>query len=479
MLPTSRHRGSDNPTAPLTPSRAAATLLVATLLCAAGCGTEAVEPVAPAGAITYYEHVAPIFVRACDGCHVAGGIAPMPLDTPEAAAKWGPAIKASTANRTMPPWLVTSDGSCGSFQDAKWLTDDEIATVGKWVDEGMWAGDKAKAPTPPEAEKTLAPEVAAGTAIELDMGVDYKPEDDKALQAGKGPSPVYDDYRCFPIVPGLDKDVFVTATEVVPGDPEVVHHVLLFSVNPGAFPVDAPDLGSNDNVMKHLQKTHSDRAGWPCYAAAGKGVLMDSLLLAWAPGAGVNHYPAGTGLKLPKGNVLVMQVHYNVQKKAALDRTRVRLEIADTVEREAWMALHDPFLFSSFSDKPKSLLPGLAEVDAEWTAFTHHLGFWVPSQATKQLEIHGVYPHMHQRGRKMRMTLDSGEGPACVTDVPNWDFNWQRMYYFDKPLRFEQGDKLRTVCTFDTSDATKPVMAGFGTSDEMCLMGLYVTTPKP
>ncbi|MCO4762564.1 MAG: hypothetical protein KC502_13720 [Myxococcales bacterium] len=453
--------------------------LASCLLFASACGTESTESTepaedTPAGAITYNEHIAPIFVRACDSCHTKGGIAPMALDNAKDAKKWGLAIKASVTNRTMPPWLVTADGSCGDYKDAEWLTDDEIALVGKWVDGGLWMGDPKKAPAKPGAPATLAAQVKAGTAIELSMKADYAPFDSKGT-GGIG----FDDYRCFPIDTKLDKDVFVTATEVVPGDGEIVHHVLLFSVNPLTFPVDAPSFGTNENVMKDLQTKNSKREGWPCYAAAGKGVLMDSLLLAWAPGEGVNHYPKGTGLRLPKGNILVMQVHYNVLKKDPKDRTRVRLQLNEKVEREAWMALHDPFLFSSFGKTPKTLKPGLKESLTTWSAKPAHLGFWVPSDKTKDLEVLGVYPHMHKLGKKMTMRHKTQAGAdTCITDVPSWDFNWQRMYYFKEPLRFTKGDTLDTVCTFDTSGLSDPVKAGFGTSDEMCLMGLYVTTPK-
>src|SRR5690242_13432295 len=41
-----------------------------------------------------------------------------------------------------------------------------------------------------------------------------------------------DDYRCFLLDPGLTQDAFLTGTDVQPGTPSVVHHVILFQVPP-------------------------------------------------------------------------------------------------------------------------------------------------------------------------------------------------------------------------------------------------------
>ncbi|HAN30200.1 MAG TPA: hypothetical protein DCQ06_01260, partial [Myxococcales bacterium] len=278
-----------------------------------------------------YAHVAPIFRQYCNSCHSVGGVGPMAFDSYEATKKWAPAIRVSVTERTMPPWLLTGDGSCGEFKDSAWLSEQDVKTIDDWVIGGAQPGEVE----PVDQQPIKLSELSGDNVIELKMPVTYGPQANKPTNTG-----AFDDYRCFPIQTGLDKDVFVTATEVIPGDPSIVHHVLVFSVNPLAFPVDAPEFGSNEKVMQSLDSTNNDRPGWPCFAAAGQGVLMDSLLVAWAPGEDVNRYPMGTGLQLPKGNILVMQVHYNVLGGVKTDRTRIRLAIEDEVDRPAWMALH-------------------------------------------------------------------------------------------------------------------------------------------
>ena len=45
-------------------------------------------------------------------------------------------------------------------------------------------------------------------------------------------APGTDDYRCFLLDPELTENRFLTGTDVRPGNPEVVHHVILFQVPP-------------------------------------------------------------------------------------------------------------------------------------------------------------------------------------------------------------------------------------------------------
>ena len=43
-----------------------------------------------------------------------------------------------------------------------------------------------------------------------------------------------------------------------------------------------------------------------------------------------------------------------------------------------------------------------------------------------------------------------------------------------EPLILDASDRLRVTCTYDTSDATNPVVPGWGTENEMCLVGMLI-----
>lgn len=90
----------------------------------------------------------------------------------------------------------------------------------------------------------------------------------------------------------------------------------------------------------------------------------------------------------------------------------------------------------------------------------------------EDIEILGLIPHMHKRGRRMSIELQTADGLQCGADVDRWDFDWQRAYFFEQPLAATLDDRLHVTCEWDTTDTTTPVMPGFGTDDEMCLVGV-------
>jgi Cu2+-containing amine oxidase len=82
---------------------------------------------------------------------------------------------------------------------------------------------------------------------------------------------------------------------------------------------------------------------------------------------------------------------------------------------------------------------------------------------------------MHALGRKMAVQIERGDDIECAADVDRYDYNWQRTYFYDGKINVDAGDTMRVQCDFDTRAAEGPVSAGFGTQDEMCLVGLFFT----
>jgi len=87
-----------------------------------------------------------------------------------------------------------------------------------------------------------------------------------------------------------------------------------------------------------------------------------------------------------------------------------------------------------------------------------------------------VVPHMHLHGTEIKLSaLHPDGGSTCGIDIPRWDFHWQQFYYYVDPLPGAAGDRLRLECTFDNTAGDQPLTWGEKTTDEMCLMYLYVT----
>src|SRR5262245_55901000 len=96
--------------------------------------------------VTFAKHVAPIFQRRCEECHRGGGIAPMSLVTYDESRPWARAIKEKVASREMPPFHAA--GAVGRYLHDPRLSDEEVAMITKWVDDGAPKGDPKDMPAP-------------------------------------------------------------------------------------------------------------------------------------------------------------------------------------------------------------------------------------------------------------------------------------------------------------------------------------------
>ena len=178
---------------------------------AAGCGDGA--PSQPT--VDYYHDTSAVFSRYCTTCHSDGGVAPFSLTTYESTQRYASLIRGAVESGSMPPWLP-SDASVPLRYSRAMPANDKAALL-DWIADGALEGDKNAAPrakpTPAETVAKARPDVVA------DMGLTYMPN-----------TKLTDDYRCFIVDPKLTEDRYMTAGDVLPGNPSIVHHVILFEV---------------------------------------------------------------------------------------------------------------------------------------------------------------------------------------------------------------------------------------------------------
>ncbi|WP_434428065.1 hypothetical protein [Nannocystis pusilla] len=89
----------------------------------------------------------------------------------------------------------------------------------------------------------------------------------------------------------------------------------------------------------------------------------------------------------------------------------------------------------------------------------------------------GLFPHMHTLGRTLELGRTGPSGAGCLVRVPRWDFHWQRLYFYDQPVRLDPADLLTLRCSYDTRSRDEVTRWGEGTQDEMCVAGLLVVDP--
>src|SRR5262245_25808700 len=105
--------------------------------------------------VTFSKDVAPIFQANCQDCHQPNSIAPMSLVTFEDARPWARAIKERVSTRQMPPWHIDRSVGVQKFKNDMSLTDDQIDTIVRWVDQGAVQGNPADMPKPRPIDDSL------------------------------------------------------------------------------------------------------------------------------------------------------------------------------------------------------------------------------------------------------------------------------------------------------------------------------------
>src|SRR5438105_7630536 len=86
--------------------------------------------------VTFAKDVVPVLQTKCQECHHTGGMAPMSLVTYEETRPWARAMKQRVETRIMPPWHLDKTVGIQRFQNDLSLSEEQIATIVRWVDEG-------------------------------------------------------------------------------------------------------------------------------------------------------------------------------------------------------------------------------------------------------------------------------------------------------------------------------------------------------
>jgi len=314
-----------------------------------------------------------------------------------------------------------------------------------------------------------------------------------------------DEYRCLIIDPHLTKPAFVTGTQFQPQNVPIVHHAIVFSVAPGqpaaaARAQDAADPGQ----------------GWTCFGGAPLDTTPSPTWIdTWTPHGTETILKQNVGFPLRPGGLLVLQIHYNLLatggRSAGPDRSGVRLRLTegtsatralDTVNLQAPTELPCPpgesgplcSRAAAIADVTKRFGAGTGATEGQLVSDCSH-GVPVPGNTQhcdipveQPMTVYAAMGHMHLLGRSIKIELNPGTAKAqTLLDVPNFNFDDQRVTPLHTPVDVKPGDTVRVTCTHDATLRQKlPVLRklppryvvwGDGTSDEMCL-GLLTASPK-
>ena len=373
--------------------------------------------------VTYSNQISRILQRNCTSCHRAGEIGPFALDDYDEVAGWAGMIQEVVNERRMPPWHANPE--YGTFSNDCRLSEDEIAMINQWVDDGAPQGNLDNLPEPVEY------------AVGWQIG-----EPDVVIPMSKRPYRVPAtgtvEYQYFEVDPGFTEDKWISAAECRPGNRAVIHHIIVGVRGEGDF---------------------------------GRGVheLQSDWIAATAPGSPPMQLPQGYAKLVPAGSTLIFQMHYTPNGIATTDISSVGLKFADpesiTHRVVTWKAHNENFRIPPGDDNHR--------VNAR---------FKFPRDA----ELLSLFPHMHLRGKAFRYTAVFPDGEQeILLDVPAYDFNWQNAYRLNEPMSIPSGTRIKCQAYFDNStdnlanpDPTETVLWGDQTDEEMMIGYFNVAVPN-
>jgi peroxiredoxin len=414
--------------------------------------------VAKDGKITYCRDVLPILQKNCQSCHRPGEVGPFSLLTYKQAVNWAQDIKDYTQRREMPPWKI-SEGV--AMHNDRRMSDKEIKTLVAWVDGGTPEGDRKDAPPPREFPKGWQ----LGTPDLI-----LTPESEFVL----GPSGK-DVFRCYVLPTKLQEDQYVAAVEVRPGNPQVVHHALLFFDNQGI--AQKLEKSAQENEKKnpptdpHTGEVSKYDRGPGYSSTMGVGFIPRGNLTGWAPGYLTQMLPDGVGMPLPKNSDLVLQIHYHRNGRAEKDLTQIGLYFAKKKVERPW--------------EPGTIAGGVGSGPLRFV-------FTIPPQeerfavdgdmwATRDFTLLTIMPHMHLLGKDIKVTMTPpGEAEKTLLTIKEWDYNWQEIYFLKEPIQVKKGTRIHLEAHYDNSDKNprnpfnppRRVYLGEYTTNEMCFVFL-------
>ena len=393
--------------------------------------SEAQTKATAASQVTFTKDVAPILQKACQSCHRTGSIAPMSLLTYQESRPWAKSIKEKVVKRDMPPWYIDKTVGVQHFSNDISLSDQEIATIVKWVDAGSPEGNPADMP------KSLAFDDNSKWHIgNPDIVV-------KLQKAVVVPAKYPDQWLSIPMEPlNLKEDRYIKAVEIKPISGVVDVHHADASMQRGGENLQMGDDGEGGGFLEE-------------YAVGKFGDI----------------FPDGSGRLLAKDTRLGMSLHVHANTKT---EETVQLAVGLVLYPAGYKPQHievTAHVGDSYDlDIPQNTIGGRVDgysVMPEPTVLTR----FQPHLHNRGLAecLEAIYPH----SAGSRVSAARVETISCVD---RYHFDWHVVYNYsedEQPL-LPAGTILHVISWYDNTsgnkynpDATNWIGWGHRTIDDM------------
>ncbi len=381
-----------------------------------------------AQAPTWNKNISCIIYSHCTNCHNENGLAPMSFTTYANVFNYRNSIVPAIEERKMPPHLP--DPNYTHFVKENVLDANEIQLIKDWVTNGAPEGDATTALPEPVYQYT-------DEIINPDLVV--------RIPEFVVPNTGEDLYQAFVVSNPSPRAMYITSMEVVPGNRNIVHHVLVYQ--------------DTSNIVV----TNDSSFAGPGYVSFG-GVSSSTanLMDTWVPGCEVTKYPAGMGIKLEAGARIILQIHYPNGSEGKIDSTKVNFKLSNSSLRNVQI---QPLIYKNTMTNGPLFIPAN-------TVKTFHAQLQMPFDLT--FIFAGPHGHLLCKSFECYGIKPSGDTIKLIK-IDDWDFHWQGTHTFKSPVKMPRGTMLHCYATYDNtsnnpenpSNPPRDVRYGENTTDEM------------
>jgi len=377
----------------------------------------------PAKPVTFSKDVAPILQAKCQECHQPNSIAPMSLISYQEVRPWARSIKERVASRQMPPWHIDRSVGVQKFKNDMSLSDEQVDTIVRWVDEGAVQGDPKDLP----AAKPLV------TDNEWKAVRDGFGPPDLVIRSSEYTMPAQHQdvwYRPMSDIP-LTEPRWARLVEIRPTKLQgrrIIHHSIAYLV-----------LNNDPDAVNTGTANGPDRSG------GDDLVSRRPQLMEWAIGKGYDLFRPGTGKLILPGEKIAWDQHIHA----------IGEEVTSGSEIGIW--------FYPKGQEPKKRIylvgftglrqRGFLDIPPNSLAATE--GFTVLKENAL---ITNFQPHFHLRGKAMQVEAILPDGSSQILSyVGNFNFNWMTNYIYDDdaaPL-LPKGTVIHVSAWYDNTSANK------------------------
>jgi len=381
------------------------------------------------GQVTFTRNIAPILQARCQTCHHSGTFAPMSLVTYEETRPYAKAIKARVVAREMPPWFIDKNVGVQNFSNDVSLTNDEIATISKWVDDGAPQGnpaDMAPARHFDDSESWLIGQPDLIVTLPKDV-----------IVSASAP----DQWPDILVDPHLSDDRYIKGVQIIPlkGFP-VIHHIRTSVVEPEDATRHSGKLDSTDGSLQ----------------VGEQGVFLNE----YAVGKKGDFFPDGSGRLISAGTKINFQFHLH----SSGTETPVNVALGLKFYPKGYTPQH-VISATTVSAPEVDIRPNTDNVRSD--------GYLVLKQAARLLSFQ---PHMHDRGKRECLEAIYPTGKVETLSCAQFRFNWHVNYIYkdDAAPLLPAGTVLHSIMWHDNTannrfnpDPDAQITYGGRTVDEM------------